>query len=503
MTLLAPLVGAIVSWLVTGWITETAHTRRWVDAAADGRRMHVTPVPRLGGVAVCLGALAALATAVASGVVEMAEVARHGRLVAGAGAGCLVLLGVGVRDDLVGVRPRTKLAAQALAGAAVCAGGVRVGSIALGEWSWHPGWLAPVLVVVWVVAVTNAVNLIDGLDGLATGIAVVALGTTLALALMLRVPDVAVIIAALLGALAGFLRYNFNPARIFLGDSGSLFVGYMLAVLSVMGSTKSSTAVLAIVPLFALALPLLDTLLAVVRRWLRGVSFATADGRHIHHRLLARGLTPRRAALVMYVAASALAGIALTVVLAPADKVTYITWGGVVASMALLVSGLRGLKYHEFSEVGALIAIAPTKVRRILRDRINAHDVAAALTTAESLAAVNAILEDCASLFDFAHMQVCGPAEVAARATELGIDFEHAWWAVFPLRHRNARVDPMALVVWCPTFGAGRPHGAERVAAILSPVVAARMDHAFALARPAPPAAPRFAEPGLLVEARV
>ena len=492
---------ALIAALVVTPFVIRATTRLGLYDMPGGRRAHSRPTPRLGGVAVfasTFAALAAVMVAAPSRVVDRPE------LLLGIAAGGAVMFASGLWDDLHGLSPRQKLLAQLLAAAIACLFGFRIDVVTLGATSHALSWgVGLALTLLWIVGITNAFNLIDGLDGLATGIAVVALGTTLALALMLRVPDVAVIIAALLGALAGFLRYNFNPARIFLGDSGSLFVGYMLAVLSVMGSTKSSTAVLAIVPLFALALPLLDTLLAVVRRWLRGVSFATADGRHIHHRLLARGLTPRRAALVMYVAASALAGIALTVVLAPADKVTYITWGGVVASMALLVSGLRGLKYHEFSEVGALIAIAPTKVRRILRDRINAHDVAAALTTAESLAAVNAILEDCASLFDFAHMQVCGPAEVAARATELGIDFEHAWWAVFPLRHRNARVDPMALVVWCPTFGAGRPHGAERVAAILSPVVAARMDHAFALARPAPPAAPRFAEPGLLVEARV
>src|SRR5690606_28021343 len=162
------------------------------------------------------------------------------------------------------------------------------------------GWMALPVTLLWIVGVTNAFNLIDGLDGLATGIALVALGTTAIAAVLLGNPEVLVVCLALTGALIGFLRYNFNPARIFLGDSGSLFIGFLLAVLSVHGSMKSATAVLILVPLSALALPLLDTFLAIGRRRLRGGPLSRADSRHIHHPLLAIEFTHRTSVILLY-----------------------------------------------------------------------------------------------------------------------------------------------------------------------------------------------------------
>ena len=462
MTLLAPLVGAIVSWLVTGWITETAHTRRWVDAAADGRRMHVTPVPRLGGVAVCLGALAALATAVASGVVEMAEVARHGRLVAGAGAGCLVLLGVGVRDDLVGVRPRTKLAAQALAGAAVCAGGVRVGSIALGEWSWHPGWLAPVLVVVWVVAVTNAVNLIDGLDGLASGLGMIGLGATSLAATLLGHGWVAAVALAVAGAVAGFAHYNRHPARIFLGDSGSLTIGYFLAVLSIVGGTTGDGRLLAILPAGVLAIPLLDTALAVVRRWLRGARVFGGDARHVHHRLLAIGFTHRQAVRVLHTAAALVAALALA--LAFAAPVFPLGAGAAALCALLLAYGVYRLEYSEFAEAFRAGPRLVLTGRAALRDRIHARELAATLAGARSLAEVDELLAAHAASFRFVDLRLrareAPPEPGHPAACTLDFPVDAAGDAVLRIRY---------------VHDAARPGAAERVARTLAPVLDARL----------------------------
>jgi UDP-GlcNAc:undecaprenyl-phosphate GlcNAc-1-phosphate transferase len=395
--------------------------------------------------------------------------------------GGLVMFAAGLYDDLRGLTPRQKFLAQLAAAGIVCLFGCRITAISLLGGAHEFGWIISVpLTVLWIVGITNAFNLIDGMDGLATGLAIVALGTTLALALVMERSGVVMVAAALLGALFGFLRFNFNPARIFLGDSGSLFVGYMLALLSVSGSTKGSTAVLAIVPLFALALPVLDTVLAMARRWLRGVSISSADGRHIHHRLLARGLTPRHAALVLYVAAATLAGIALGVALAPEPQVMLITAAGGVVSLVLLVAGLKGLDYHEFSEARALIAVAPRKLRRVIRDRINAHDLSHVAARAESLRALNAILEDGAGTFGFAHMEVCSPEVIGARARAKGIGFENAWWMVFPLRHDNGQLDPLALVIWSPVGPGSRPHGAERVASILAPQIVAWIDERYA-----------------------
>lgn len=474
---LAALVAAL---LLTPVVLRVARAFSLFDQPGE-RRIHTAPTPRLGGIAVFA------ATFVAAGAAGLVTgFGRSPELLVGTALGALVMFAAGLWDDLRGLSPRQKLLAQLLAASVVCLFGFRIGALTLGGAPQHiSAALGVPLTILWIVAITNAFNLIDGLDGLATGIAIVALGTTLAIAVVLGRTEVAFLAAALLGALFGFLRYNFNPARIFLGDSGSLFVGFMLAVLSVSGATKSSTAVLAIVPLFALALPLMDTLLAVARRWLRGISFSTADGRHIHHRLLARGLTPRRAALVLYVAAAALAGIALMVVLAPPEQVQLITAGGALASLLLLVGGLKGLAYHEFSEARAVIAVAPKKLRRIMRDRINANDIAVVLSRAESLQAVNAVLADSADTFGFEHMEICGPAAITMRARQMGIRFDQAWWAVFPLRHRNGRVDPLAMVIWSPTGEGSRPHGAERVAGILTPVIVAWMDGGHDAAAPA------------------
>ncbi|HEX8905122.1 MAG TPA: MraY family glycosyltransferase, partial [Longimicrobiaceae bacterium] len=343
----------------------------------------------------------------------------------------------------------------------------------------------------WVVAVTNAFNLIDGLDGLATGIAIVALGTTLWVAVALKQHDGALAAAALLGALLGFLRYNFNPARIFLGDSGSLFVGFLLAVLSVASSTKSSTAVLAAVPLLALGLPLTDVALAMLRRWLRGVSFASADRRHIHHQLLALGLSQRRAALVMYVVSTALAGVAVTIVFSPPRLVLAITTAGAALCVAFLALGLRRLAYHELAVAGSMLK-APLRLRRIIQDRINAHDLAEVLRMAESLQAVNAILEDNVPNFEFAHMEVCFERELGRRRPPRSGPNERLWWMVSPLLYPQRGTDHLALAIWCPAEGARRPHGAERIAQILGPVLsewASRNVHVL------PVAAARYPEP--------
>jgi len=458
------LVAALV---VTPLVVRQA--RKWglLDVPCE-RRVHTSPVPRVGGVAVFLATVAGLCTAAA---LSPSVLHRHSNLLLGVSLGGLVMFAAGLWDDLRGLSARHKLLGQVAAAGVVCLFGFRIDALKVAVLS--PEVLAVIgvpLTMLWIVAITNAFNLIDGLDGLATGIAIVALGTTGAIALAVNRFEVALVAAALLGSLVGFLRYNVNPARIFLGDSGSLFVGFMLAVLSVSGSTKASVAVLATVPLFTLALPLLDTLLAVARRWLRGTSFATADRRHIHHRLLARGLTPRRAAVVLYVAAAALASLGLMIALAPPERVWLITGVGGLLSLVLLVMGLKGLDYHEFSEAGQVIAVAPRKLRRILQDRIYANDLAMVVRTAGTIDEANAVLEDAAPEFGFVHMELCNPSAVARRALARGIDLGATWWAVFPLRGSAAASGPVALVIWCRLDGS-RPRGTERVARILSPVI--------------------------------
>ncbi|HWK88593.1 MAG TPA: MraY family glycosyltransferase, partial [Longimicrobium sp.] len=321
--------------------------------------------------------------------------------------------------------------------------------------------------------VTNAFNLIDGLDGLATGIALVALATMLAVSAKLGNWEVALVCAALAGALAGFLRYNLRPARIFLGDSGSLFVGFMLAVLSVYGSQKAATAILAVVPLFALAVPLLDTGLAILRRWLRGIPISQADGRHIHHRLLALGLTHRNAVIVLYVSASVLAMLGLSLVFAPPPAVMSVAAAGAGVTLFLLVYGLRRLQYHEFVEAGAVLASGLARVRRTIRDRIYAQDLGQVVWSAGTFEEVNAVLEDNASTFGFLHMEVCRESATGSRPLVLFDGHAaRAWKLDYPVTwHDFVESDDYVLRIWCNPRAGARPYGAERVAQILAPVI--------------------------------
>ncbi|HKQ63014.1 MAG TPA: MraY family glycosyltransferase, partial [Candidatus Polarisedimenticolaceae bacterium] len=308
------IVAVFVTWLVTPGVIRLAHGLGAVDLPG-GRKMHGAPIPRIGGVAVFAGFTAGLACAsyAAGNLLAFSRVSVHWRGMALVASGMLL---VGLLDDLWGLSFRAKFLAQTLAAVAVYLCGFRIEAIA-----GFPalGLLALPLTVLWIVGVTNAVNLIDGLDGLATGIALITTCAVSVIALVRGEFGVAAASVALAGSLVGFLPFNFNPARIFLGDSGSLFLGFILAVTSVRGSQKGPTVVAVLVPLLVLGLPLLDTTLAVVRRMYRlsrrayGTSprplrFVVGhlqevflpDRGHIHHRLLDVGLSHRRAVLVLY-----------------------------------------------------------------------------------------------------------------------------------------------------------------------------------------------------------
>jgi UDP-GlcNAc:undecaprenyl-phosphate GlcNAc-1-phosphate transferase len=483
---------ALASLFITPLVVRAASRWELYDIPADARRVHTSPIPRLGGVAVFVAMAAGLLLArLGGGWLDLS--AAQGRFFVGILLGGCVVFAAGLWDDVRGLSPLAKLAAQCAAAALVFSFGFRIEvlSIGLGSEAQLGAWALP-LTVFWIVGVTNAFNLIDGLDGLATGIAIVALATTLAVALALGNLEVAIVCVALLGALIGFLRYNFNPARIFLGDSGSLFVGFMLAVLSVHGSLKSTTAVLAIVPLLALAIPLLDTLLAIVRRWLRGTPLSGADARHIHHRLVAIGLTHRHAVIVLYLVAMALAMLGVVLAFAPAATAMRIGAAGSVASLLLLLYGMHRLKYHEFIEAGAVLASGAFRVRRVIQDQIHARDLTHVIDAAATLEEIDAILEDNAAAFGFLGMAVCRETSssraqmarwngAAARASKLD----------YPVMPRASVFDdPYVLRIWSGTATAYRPYGRERVARLLAPVIERRLAELGALERrtPAEPA---------------
>lgn len=298
--LLIFLVALGVSLALTRLVRDRARAWGWLDMAQSSRKVHANPTPRLGGIGIACGFFAPLCAAFLVDSRASRALLAQPQLVEALFGGGLVVLALGLYDDLRGARARVKLAVQVAVALGLYALGFRVELIANPFGSNLPlGMLALPFTLLWVVGVINALNLIDGLDGLAGGVAFFGVGTNFILALSRGDVLLSLLMAALAGAILGFLVYNFNPASIFMGDSGSLFLGFVLAAVSIKTSTKSGTAVAMLVPIMALGLPIMDTLLAMVRRSLVGRPIFSSDKEHIHHRLLSR-LSHRGAVLVLY-----------------------------------------------------------------------------------------------------------------------------------------------------------------------------------------------------------
>jgi len=327
------------------------------------RKVHERDVSRLGGVAVWGATGTVVLLAAWFGVLDGAAFVHVRVMWVPLALGAAVLAMVGVVDDVRGLRARTKLLAQCVAAALVVAGGcvIREATNPITGASVALGALAVPVTVLWVIGVTNALNLIDGLDGLAAGVGLIVSGTLCMISLSVGRVDVALLTGTLAGALVGFLYFNFNPATIFLGDSGSLFLGYALAVLSLESAHKGATAVLVLAPILALGVPIMDTTLTVARRILVSASLMAPDRDHIHHRLIALGLSHRRAVLVLYVACLLLNVAAVFSVRAATRDAALVA---VAVALATFL-GVRKLRYHElpvrgFAVVGphALLALA-------------------------------------------------------------------------------------------------------------------------------------------------
>lgn len=320
-TYLAAFVFAlVVAGGLIPWIRRFA-LRLGVVASPGGRHVHGHVVPRLGGIAIAVATLAPLVTLffVDSDVARIISPWRGLALTLIAGSSFMCL--VGAWDDARGLDPRLKLLAQVGAAIFAYALGFRIEGFDIplvGPTS--VGVLSPFLTILWIVGITNAVNLIDGLDGLAAGVVFFAATTNLIVGLLawpyVGAVFVCLLMASLMGALLGFLWYNFNPARIFMGDSGSYFLGYTLALTSLLSPIqKASTAVSLVIPIIALGLPIFDTLLSVARRYSAHQSIFHADRGHIHHRLLDVGFTHRRAVVTLYGVTVVLAALAIVATL--------------------------------------------------------------------------------------------------------------------------------------------------------------------------------------------
>src|SRR5438105_10931834 len=269
--------------------------------APGGRRLNRSPVPRLGGLALFLGVF-----------VPALAFLPLGRETRGRLLGAAVAVTVGAVDDFRGLRWFEKLAGQTLAAAIPTWFGVWVDRFTLPFLGIHalPEWVGVPLTIVWIVAIMNMVNFLDGLESLAAGVAAIAGSTFAVIALSLAKPDAAILSAIVFGASVGFLRHNFYPARIFMGDSGALLLGFVLAAVSVQGLLKTAATVALFFPLLVLAVPIVDTTFVVVRRLKHGERIFEADQAHLHHRFLRRGFSQRRAALTIWAWCATLAAAA-------------------------------------------------------------------------------------------------------------------------------------------------------------------------------------------------
>jgi UDP-GlcNAc:undecaprenyl-phosphate GlcNAc-1-phosphate transferase len=368
--------------LLTPLVRKLAHRYGALDHAISSRKIHGQPVPRLGGIAIVIAFYAPLLGLLVfqSGVGGLFLNERN--LALGLFVGGILIAGLGVYDDLRGAGARKKFLVQFAVAGIMYYLGFRIEAIAnpFGE-PFQIGWISLPLTLIWVVGVINAMNLIDGLDGLAGGVALVAVFTIFLVSFHRSQPLMILFSAALAGSILGFLFYNFNPASIFMGDTGSMFLGFVLATSSIRSGQKSSTAVAVLIPIITLGLPILDTLLAMSRRAIRGRPLFRADKEHIHHRLLALGLSHRQAVLVLYGMCICLGGVALVLTYTGSKTVTLVMIVGLITTIFLFLRRLGYVRFetkHFLSDQrrrnrGLRAAVRPFADR--LRQAVGAEDI--------------------------------------------------------------------------------------------------------------------------------
>jgi UDP-GlcNAc:undecaprenyl-phosphate GlcNAc-1-phosphate transferase len=306
-------LAAGIAYLLTP-IVQRAAVRYGAAHAPRARDIHQEPVPRWGGVAIYLAFLAAVVVSIAVVHLWFGRAVLWPTLMAGFGVflGGTLLSLVGAWDDLKDLSAGKQMLAQIVCALIVVPFGVKIEFLTD---PFHPGhmihlgaWAYPVTLI-WIVAVTNAINWIDGMDGLAAGVCAIAAMTLALMAVQSSQPALALLAASLCGSLLGFLRYNFNPAKIFMGG-GALFVGFTLAAISAVGAFKVAATMAILVPILILGVPIFDTAFVIARRFMQGKPIYQADKSHLHHRLLARGFTQRQTVLILYMVSFSLSVLA-------------------------------------------------------------------------------------------------------------------------------------------------------------------------------------------------
>ncbi len=328
-------ISALISYLTTPYIITLANRIGAIDVPKDARRVHKEPIPRLGGLGIFIGFLVPSLFLLPPNTKVLAILLASG-----------IMMNMGILDDISPLKAKTKLFIQIFCALIITWAGIRI------DFFTNPfendilivlKFLSVPVTVFWIVGITNTVNLIDGLDGLAAGISTIAALTLAVVALTSGQFITATLLMGVAGGAVGFLPHNFNPAKIFMGDTGSLFLGFILSVTAILGTIKGATVLAVIIPLFALAIPILDTTFAIIRRFLAGKPIMEADRGHLHHRLLSKGLSQKKTVIYLY-GISAFLG-ASSLYLQKSDFVTGLLV--ILADVAVVIFGVKKLRILE------------------------------------------------------------------------------------------------------------------------------------------------------------
>lgn len=408
---LAMMAGcALVTVILVPVVKRLANGVGAVDQPVGGRRVHGQATPRLGGVAIFVPVLLVLDLGLSFVPEDGPWMSLSGRMELTVALICIFLLGV--YDDIRGVKPWIKLGVQAVAAGTIIASGVIILDVATPfGFSVPLGVFGFPLTFLWILGVTNGVNLLDGIDGLAAGISAMGAMTILNISLSQGKLEISLIAAALFGSLLGFLFFNFPPASIFLGDCGALFLGFILAVLPVIGNQKKATAVALLVPMIALGIPIFDTTLVIIRRTIRGRHPFDPDRGHLHHRLLALGFSQRKVTLSLYAVSAMLAAMAVLM--------TNASQGGALAILLVLggasVVAVRRLGGDELHILLGMLRHGERRRRPPLARALSVRNSLPLLERCESARVLRSLLDRLRADLDFEMLLVQFKTEAVPR----------------------------------------------------------------------------------------
>lgn len=335
---IAPFFLAVfISFVSTPLVRKLAFKVGAVDIPKDDRRVHKEPMPLIGGLAIFAAVI----------MVTLIFLPLEKEIISIIIGGTIIVMG-GIIDDLKELKPKTKFMFQIIAGLILIFGGVKVDFITnpftKDSSLLYLNWLSIPITLFWVVGITNTLNFIDGLDGLSAGVAMISSITLMIVASKFGYTSVIILSAAIAGACLGFLPFNFNPAKIFMGDTGALFLGFMLAAITIEGVMKSVATIAIVAPILILSVPIFDTTFAIFRRLLNGQSISAADKGHLHHRLLSRGYSQKKSVLILYAISATFGIFAILVSQANSRQAVYLSL------ILLIVSVLVAIKLGIFEK---------------------------------------------------------------------------------------------------------------------------------------------------------